>query len=310
MLRLNNLVSYFPALVLPLFLSGCASSPWDQDIAMERRMERAAAVLEQRADADSLAAAGVLRAQKHPDIALSLFVRATTAAPERADLIWLQAQACQRQPPCDPEPVEARLRALDPSNGIGWMGALTRADSSHNDGAKDAALIAIGQAERVDIFWTVLIGRLSDAAARSNKIPLPSAIVAMTGTVSIMTIPSYSAASNACKGDRLNRSEVIEICRTVAAAFRRGDTYITEMIGIAIEKRVWPADSSQWQDAVEARRVYEYRSKVWADSSEDWTWDMRAAEKYIFLLAQHRREQDLFRAQLIEAGKNPDPPAD
>jgi hypothetical protein len=37
-------------------------------------------------------------------------------------------------------------------------------------------------------------------------------------------------------------------------------------------------------------------------------WDTSHAEEYLTLCAQNRREQDVLRAQLIAAGKNPNPP--
>ncbi len=87
-----------------------------------------------------------------PDDSLALIGRAIAAAPERPDLVWLQAQVCQEVTRCDPEPIERHLRELDPSNGAGWMGALARANSSRNDEAMDAALAAIGHSDRVDIY--------------------------------------------------------------------------------------------------------------------------------------------------------------
>jgi hypothetical protein len=47
---------------------------------------------------------------------------ATEAAPERAELVWLQAQACSDIPGCDPESSEKHLQTLASSNGAGWMG--------------------------------------------------------------------------------------------------------------------------------------------------------------------------------------------
>src|SRR5579859_2447202 len=126
------------------------------------------------------------------------------------------------------------------------------------------ALAAIGNSDRVDIYWTTLIARLSRVTERTKTMSLSEAEVLVIGFLAAQAIPAYAAASNACKGERLQRAEVVEVCRGVAKAFERGDTYITEMIGIAIAKRVWSEDSPEWKAAAEARRVYEYRSKFWA----------------------------------------------
>jgi len=271
----------------------------------ERHLQRAVIALAKQADADSLAAAGLLNLSIHRDDSLALIDRATAAAPERRDLVWLRAQICQEVTLCDPEPIERRLRELDPSNGAGWMGALVRANSSKNDEAKDAALAAMGHSDRVDIYWTTLIARLGRATARTAAISLDEAEVSIIGVLAARAIPAYGAASNSCKGERLRHAEIIEVCRGVARAFERGDTYITEMIGVAIAKRVWPEDSPEWKAAAEARRVYEYRSKFWATLD---LMNTSHAEEYLALCAQNRREQDVFLAQLISAGKDPNPP--
>ena len=87
-----------------------------------------------------------------------------------------------------------------------------------------------------------------------------------------------------------------------------GDTVIAEMIGVAIAKRVWPVDSSQWQSAVEARRVSRYRSTALSnfESSEDW--DEASAQNYLRLIKVHPREQDALIAQLISRDIDPTPP--
>jgi hypothetical protein len=264
-----------------------------------------ATALVKQTDADSLAAAGLLSLPSRPDDSLALIGRAIAAAPERPDLVWLQAQVCQEVTRCDPEPIERHLRELDPSNGAGWMGALARANSSRNDEAIDAALAAMGHSDRVDIYWTTLIARLSRATAQTRTISLEEADLVIIGVLAAQAIPAYSGVSNACKGERLQRAEINEACRDVAGAFERGDTYITEMIGIAIAKRVWPAASPEWKAAAEARRVFEYRSKFWPALD---TRDMSHAEEYLTLCAQNRREQDVLLAQLIAEGKNPNPP--
>src|ERR1700733_12651971 len=102
---------------------GCAASSDAPDAKNAARVEQALAILTRGTDADSLAAAGLLSLQKHRDQSVSLIARATAAAPERADLVWLQSQVCLKVAPCDPEPMERHLRDLDPSNGVGWMGA-------------------------------------------------------------------------------------------------------------------------------------------------------------------------------------------
>ena len=296
-------------LVLTAFLIACATSPDAQLSQAERHSERAIGELAKRADADSLAAAGLLSLRGHGNHSLTLFDRAVAASPARPDIVWLQAQNCRATPQCNPEPMERRLRELDPSNGAGWLGALARADAQNDAGAKDVALAALGRSQRVDIYWTTLIAGLSRAVAQTKTMSLREAEVVIIGLLAAEAIPAYRVASNACKGERLQRVEVNEICRGVAQAFEQGDTYITEMIGITIAKRVWPEQSVEWKAASDARQVFEYRSKLSAKLERDRP-NEREAQIYLALCGQNRREQDVSRALLIRAGLRPDPPAD
>jgi hypothetical protein len=264
--------------------------------------------LERQTDADSLAAAGLFQVIKNHAQAVALLARAETAAPARADLVWLHLQVCQEQPSCEPQPEEQKLRMLDPTNGAGWLGELGRAVKAKDDGATAAALTAIAHTERVDIYWTTLIGHLSLAAARTGTLSPAEAMITVTGIVAAVGIPAYAPVSNSCKGDRLQRDGILEACRGVAHAFENGDTVITEMVGVGIAKRLWPEGSVEWQAAAERRRVYAYRSELWKPL-EPVTWSAAQAQKYIALCLEQSREQDVSRARLIDAGKDPDPPS-
>src|ERR1700683_5058613 len=138
------------AIVLCPFISSGAISPVAQTEQAEVRIEHAADLLGSLSDADSLAAAGLLSSVKDRDRSLRLIEKATAAAPDRPDLVWLQIQSCQAEPACNPQPMEERLRALDVRNAAGWMATLTRADKSNDEQAKSAALAAIGRSERMD----------------------------------------------------------------------------------------------------------------------------------------------------------------
>ncbi len=177
----------------------------------------------------------------------------------------------------------------------------------------DDSLALIGRAiaaapERPDLAW--LQAQVCQEVTRCDPEPIERHLRGLdpsngAGWMGAPSLPAYSGVSNACKGERLQRAEIIEACRGVAGAFERGDTYITEMIGIAIAKRVWPADSPEWKAAAEARGVFEYRSKFWPALDKR---DMSHAEEYLTLCAQNRREQDVLLARLIAAGKNTNPP--
>lgn len=296
--------------LLPALLVGCASFSEVDEARTELEIQRGIASLAQANDGDSLAAAALLTTFRKPRVALSLIARASAASPHRADLAWLHARICALVDDCNPEPIEAAFRATDSGNAAGWMGQLSRAHSLKHDSGIDRYLEAIGESQRFDVYWTTLSGRLTSAVVDRTSIAAPEAIVAVTGALGGVAIPPYAALSNACKGERLERDDIRSTCRSVAAVLQRSDTYITEMIGVAIAKRAWPADSPEVQAAAEARRIYRYRTAIAADVDETGNWTVRAAEEYLRLLAENRTEQEVFRAKLVRAGRSPDPPGD
>lgn len=300
MRRLHAIAALLPALAL-----ACAASPAMTLGADHSRLDRAVAVLEGREDADSLAAAALLTLDKPAGGAWELLTRAVTLAPGRADLVWLQLQSCLKQPQCDAAAVSRRLQILDPGNGAAQLSLLARADGAHDDAAEAAALQAISHSTRVDLYWTSLVARLSAAAVQTREISLAEAETAVIGVLAARAIPAYALIANSCKGQRLSRTGMIDTCRGVARSLQGGDTYITEMIGVAIAQRVWPKDSSEWRAADEARHVFHYRARL--STKIDGVWTESTARSYLALYESNHREQDVFRSRLIAAGYPPDP---
>ena len=298
-------------LLLVFLYQGCATAAETPAAKLDHRFELAISRLEEKTDADSLAAAGLLRTvDSKPESAVDLLARATAQAPQRADLAWLQIQICEKVSSCDPELLEAQQRVLDPSNGAGWLNALGRAGSSKNEAAELSALTALASTQRVDFYWTTLVAHLTNAIAATHEVPLSEALVDVIGVLAAEAMPAYQTISNLCKDDRLTKADVLKDCRAVALAFERGDTDVTEMVGVTLAKRVWPADSVEWARASEARRIHEYRSALLVHSSFFTLPAARWAAKYLALCASNRREQDVEAGEIIDAGENPDPPLD
>ena len=303
--RLQFVVVLFVLIVL--LVQGCAASQAARTARTQRDLRRAILVLEQKTDADSLAAAALLSPlQGGPALALSLLARATAAAPDRADLVWLEIEICRQAPGCDPDPREQRLRALDPSNGAGWLYAIAHAAASKDEAASRAALADLAQTPRVDIYWTSLVAHLTGALADAGGVPLTDALLDVVGFLSPESIPAYKTTSDLCFGQRLGDAERLAQCQRVASAFQQGDAYITAMMGAA--KRVWPADSPQWQAAEQSRRDFAYRAELFAHSEQRLMRDPQWVRKYLALCAQNRREQDVYRIELVDEGVSPDPP--
>jgi hypothetical protein len=299
----NSPLIAFTAVLLPI-IAGCATAAESQAEDINARMERAAGLLAQRTGADSQAAAGLLSVFRHPEQSLRLVAQATLQAPERSDLAWLHIQLCLTDTSCDPEPLEKLLRASDEKNGAGWFDELARASRRGDKGAESAALAAIGRSERVDFYWTTLVARLSRQVASTEVVSLIDAESHVIGALAGVAIPAYQAVSNACKGERLLRDDVVEVCRGIANSLLNGDTIITEMIGVAIARRAWPENAPKWMEANEARRIWDYRAQF-ADSFD--VWHRNHVSEHLDLVEQHRREQDVYKAALIAMGKNPYP---
>jgi hypothetical protein len=293
------------SLILLIATSAAGASSDARITKTQRHINQAIAVLSQRPDADSLAAAGLMSIGRYSDRSLLLLTQAVTTAPVRADLVWLQSLHCAQLPSCDPLPIERRLRELDPTNGAGWWGAIARAGAANDTEGLDAALTAISRSQRVDIYWTTLIAHLTRAVASTQKMSIEEAEVTIIGYIAAQAIPAYQSVSTNCKGERLQQPGITEICRGVAKAMQNGDTYVTEMIGVAIAKRVWPEESPEWKAAAEQRRVYDYRAMLYPKLEQR---ALTHPEEYLILCEQHRRESDLFAAQLKSAGYDSNPP--
>jgi hypothetical protein len=293
------------SLLISMALLGSSTLHAAPVAAGDAHLERALSTLSRQSDADSLAAAGLLARSGHRDESLALFRRAVAADPARPDLAWLETLACEQTVGCDAEPVERQLRTLDPANGAGWLGALRRADARDDREAAARALTGLANSERIDIYWNPLVATLGHALA-STKIMSPGeASVTVIGFLAAEAIPAYRDVVDACKSDRLQSEARLSTCRGIAKALEQGDTYLTQMLGASMAMRMWPPGSSGWQTANASRRTDQYQLKLIGGLDEE---RPNALRKDVALYARYRREQDVFKARLIEAGLNPDPP--
>jgi hypothetical protein len=81
------------------------------------------------------------------------------------------------------------------------------------------------------------------------------------------------------------------------------------MLGVSIAKRVWPQHSTEWNAALDARRVYDYRSQQLAKLG-DWDYvTSSGVKRLVALLETLPREQDVMIARLRAHHIDPTPPA-
>ncbi len=297
-----------PTALALLVLGSCAATDSGHQLTVENRVVRTEAALIAAGDPDSLQAAALV-GDGEPAAKLQLLQRAAAAAPARPDIAWWQLQMCVRVESCDPRPIEAQLQALDPGNGAAWSGTLERSWKSGDTAALHAVLVAVSNSERFGIYWNVSIVHTANAVIRTGAMEPKNALVRVMGAAAATWVP-YKAITDFCQGRSLEQPDALATCRRLAAVLRRGDIYFTEMIGIALARRVWPEGSAEYQAASEARRVAQYRADTDNALTTRKVLDNAWVQSHLALMAAHDTEQEVVLADLTVAGLNPDPPRD
>lgn len=295
-----------PAVLALAVLGSCATPDTGHQVTVENRVVRTEAALIAAGDPDSLQAAALV-SDDEPAARLHLIQRAAVAAPDRPDIAWWHLQLCVRVEGCDPRPIEAQLQALDPGNGAAWSATLERSWKSRDTAALHAALVAVANSERFGIYWNASIVHTANAVIRTGAMEPKNAFVRAFGAAAATWIP-YKAITDFCQGRSLEQPDVLATCRRLAAVLRRGDIYLTEMIGLAVARRVWPEGSAEYQAAVEARRVAQYRTDTDNRLTIRKVLDNVWVQSHLALMAAHDTEQQVVLADLTSAGLNPDPP--
>jgi hypothetical protein len=145
---------------LPTILGyGCAADGVRLQSTYVRKIQRTEQLLIAAGDADSLAAAAMLSVGPTFDPAqrLTLSACAVSKMPDRPDLVWLNLRLCTQIDTCNPEPLEAQLRALDPDNGAAWFDSIGRAGRRNDVVAVRKDLAAIATSRRFDMYWNATI---------------------------------------------------------------------------------------------------------------------------------------------------------
>jgi hypothetical protein len=302
--------------VLTLLLAGCAATrplpPRNQQVA------RAREALVQRADADSLAAAAMMVHSPtdpswttvDPTAALTLVGRAVKLAPQRPDLALLYLQLCMQNAACDPRPLEARLLALDPANGVSWLAALSRAAAASQDAERDRVLVELAKVSRIDFYQNTLHWRLATAAFKTDLVDPYLAFIAVDAGLTRAHVLDFGQVSHACRTDGLQRKEIMSSCRKIAKALQHSDSIFAEYIGDSLTGFLYDQASPEAKSAAQSHRLLDYRISIMQPEYKKA--DFSAAKTYrdVRRMAKYPREQDSLLAQVHETGKNPDPPPD
>jgi hypothetical protein len=304
-MRSRQLLIFVSLLVL---LSGCASEAERKLQEHDTRLATMTAALEAQGDADSLATAALLADWNEGDRSHQFIARAVKLAPERADLAWLHVSLCRKWTGCDDAALEARLHALDPANGAAWFGPLERAAKNGDAADRLRALTALGQSETVNLYWLAIIRMSALAIRRTRQWSESETVVNVIGEMAAAAIPAYQRVSQACKGAALDDADTLAVCRGVARSLMHGDTYLTQFIGVAIGKRVWPVDSAEGESVREFERVQRFRMNEWEKLSIAALATEENARLFLEDAGACSSESDLALAELKRAGEPIDPP--
>ena len=250
--------------------------------------------------------------------------RAVATAPGQPDLLMLEKNYCRRWAPhCDVASLDARLRALDPRNGLIWLDALETSVDGHDPSGVDAALAAIGRTGRVDAYGTHLFAHLVEALHGIGGEDWVSAFDQLNGAreggVQLNALIAFSRVCN-WRPSALSVRR-LALCRHADLAFEHGDTVELAETGAEIAMRLWPAGTPQHRRAVEQKRRWDYLSRQTGrllfppDGLQRVSlildprgYLQRMYARMVRLDLRYPREQDALRAELIDARLRVNPP--
>lgn len=282
-----------------------------------KEWRKIAATLEAESSAASLSTAALIQLSlKDEPKSLELLDRAATFAPTDPGIAWLALAVCTLIDGCDIGARSSRLVDLDGGNAAAHYPALSRARLTKDPAAEDRALAAMADSGYFDVYWSHLLVRAVDSLTEPRgrkRTPLRDiqwATSDAVGWLAFAAIPSFSAAADTCRGERLSRRDVKAWCRSLVEVMENGDTFIAQAIGHVIGSRVYDATDVQLARVEERRRAARYARDVIAPHTDESMSTPEKANAWLDRFRVHRREADVYRAWLIAHGIPPDPPAD
>ncbi|WP_116807775.1 hypothetical protein [Steroidobacter cummioxidans] len=297
-------------LLMVLLLSACASSPPKPGAPSVKPAPESA-------DVDEMAAAALAlwgtNSATNGSRALTQIQKAAQAAPQRPEILWLHLRLCMEVQGCEPEPIEARLRKLDPDNGAAWLGALARAQARRDARASAQIVEMMSKAANFNVYWTTLVAKLAPPISRmpvatSVPQPVPTPLTnAMNSTVnwlSMLVAPAFRPVSAACDDQQIRDPETRVRCGQVAQALQNSDTTLVEGLGLGIAQRLAPANSAALMQITEKIQTLRHQSQAAGAIVTAQVEKERFSQQMLKLMQQLKKEQDVSRAILRWAGKS------
>jgi hypothetical protein len=259
--------------------------------------------------ADTLAGEALVAMQSRDGArALTLMEQAVQQAPQRADLAYLHARLCLQIDGCAPEPLDARLRKVDPTNAVVWVNALAAAQLANDIPAETQVLEAMARSQRFHLYWNPLVANLSLTRIHSGQRPQP-ALTDTIGWLAGTLVPPLRRFTVGCNQTRTADAQWEQRCRRIANLLMNSDTYIVESLGLKLAKQVTgeAAARAKLDERLRTRRyLWQLSGEIAASHVEK----DKLAAKQIELMRTLPREQDVFLAIVRWAGMPTIPPAD
>jgi hypothetical protein len=269
--------------------------------------------------ANSLATAALLKqfGAESDSGAYDLISRAVQLAPDRRDLAWLAVRLCASSSDCNDAVPEKHLHDIDPTNGVGFIGPLVRAQRKNDIAGIDAALTALGKSDKFYVYFDPLIAATTPelvVARHPGGIPFTKkedarATMDMAGTIAASVLPPTQSFSYSCKGLALEQvAGRLNLCRRATKVMTHADTFLVEGLGLSYQQQLWPLDSPEGRATTAQRRVFQYRMEEYnhidisTSKVEEYPTDALAAFR------THDREQDVALFYFAKAGTSKDPP--
>lgn len=299
-MRNGYLNRFILGLVIAATAAGCAATRQPAPQSPPRQS--------QTAEADSLAAEALAAYHLQRDGArtLALMAAATSRAPRRTDLAYLQLSLCWAIEGCQPEPYESLVRQLEPANAVVWMRALEQAQQRRETSVEAHILEAMGRAETFNVHWNELVATVTAARialGAGADAALSETVVWLGETI----VPPLQPLTFACGRTRTAEPEWAQRCSRLAQVLMNADAYVVEALGLKIGQQVTADTLEQTrlaQRALTARYLWRESGTVINSQVER----DKFAGQLVELVRKLRREQDVHLAVVRWAGLPVVPP--
>ena len=290
-----------------VLLAACAGSPTQKSAAPAR--------VAGSGNADELAAAaltswggdGVKGSQ-----ALAQIQRAAQSAPQRPELLWLQARICMDTPGCEPESVEAQVRKLDPESGTVWLGPLARAQARKDARTEEQILEVMTKASHFNVYWTTLVAHLTPPVSRTPvataltqpaPTPLTNALNSTIGYLSRMTTQAFTPLSVACDAQQVQEPGRRVRCDRIGQILQKSDTTLAEGVGLGIAQRLAVPNTLASMQITEKINTLSHQNQSSGAIVAAQVEKEKFSDQMLKLMSDLKREQDVSRAILRWAGQ-------